>query len=71
MASVECGHVYVVLTTLTKPEPKEKIVLCICEKSNLFVWFNTEAQRHGAGQLKCAAGITRLLRANATSIFRA
>jgi hypothetical protein len=56
MASVECGHVYVVLTTLTKPEPKEKIVLCICEKSNLFVWFNAEAQRHGAGQLKCAAG---------------
>ena len=34
MASVECGHVYVVFTTLTKPEPKEKIVLCICEKKS-------------------------------------
>jgi hypothetical protein len=50
-----CGHVYVVFTTLTKP-PKDKIVLCICDEKNLFVWFNTKAQRHGAGQLKCAAG---------------
>jgi hypothetical protein len=56
MVSVECGHVYVVLTTLTKPEPKEKIVLCICEEEKLFVWFNAEPQRHGAGQLKCAGG---------------
>jgi hypothetical protein len=56
MASVECGHVYIVFTTLSKPEPKKKIVLCICEVSNLFVWFNTAAQRHGCGQLKCAPG---------------
>jgi hypothetical protein len=60
MASVECGHVYVVFTTLTKP-PKEKIVLCICEERNLFVWFNTELQRHGVGQLKCASGDHRAL----------
>jgi hypothetical protein len=53
MASVECGHVCVVFTTLTRPQPKEKIVLCICEQDNLFVWFNTDAQQHGAGQLKC------------------
>jgi hypothetical protein len=56
MGSVERGHVYVVFTTLTKPEPKEKIVLCVCEVNNLFVWFNTEAQRHGCGQLKCTLG---------------
>jgi hypothetical protein len=53
MASVEVGRVYVVFTTLTKPNPKEKIVVCICDKDNLFVWFNTGAQRHGVGQLKC------------------
>jgi hypothetical protein len=56
MASVEVGRVYVIHTTLTKPVPKEKIVICICAKDNLFVWFNTAAQRHGVGQLKCAAG---------------
>jgi hypothetical protein len=54
MVSVEVGRVYVVFTTLTKPKPKEKIVLCVCAKANLFVWFNTDPQRHGAGQLKCS-----------------
>jgi hypothetical protein len=46
----------VVFTTLTKPQPKRKIGLCICEEDKLFVWFNTAPQRHGEGQLKCAHG---------------
>jgi hypothetical protein len=55
MALVDVGRVYVIFTTLTKPKPKEKIVLCICAKDNLFVWFNTDPQAHGVGQLKCSA----------------
>ncbi len=54
MASLETAHVYVVMTTLTKP-PKEKIVLCLCQSACLFFWFNTKAQAHGVGQLPCCA----------------
>jgi hypothetical protein len=61
MVSVEVGRVYVVFTTQTKPKPKEKIVLCICAKANLFVWFNTDAQRHGSVQLKCSTTDHRAL----------
>jgi hypothetical protein len=53
MALVERGRVYIIFTTLTRPKPKEKIVLCVCENEELFVWFNTHAQPHGVGQLQC------------------
>ncbi len=55
MVSLEAGHVYVVFTTLTKPDPKDKIVVCVCPETPLFVWFNSKPQRHGHGQLRCAA----------------
>jgi hypothetical protein len=55
MALVEVGNVYVIRTTLTKPRPKDKIVVCICSESNLFVWFNSLPKSHGEGQLACTA----------------
>src|SRR5215204_6290761 len=54
------GHVYVVRTTLTRP-PKNKIVVCVSAEENLFFWFNTEARRHGIGQLLIAAHSHRAL----------
>ena len=48
------GHVYVVLTTLSRP-PKDKITLCICAASNLFFWINTRPRPHGIGQVALRA----------------
>jgi hypothetical protein len=47
---VNAGHVYIVRTTLTNP-PKDKLTICICGSESLFFWINTEARRHGIGQL--------------------
>lgn len=56
MALPDVGHVYIVHTTLTKPNPKDKIVVCIrTDDLPLFVWFNTRPQSHGVGQLRCSA----------------
>lgn len=52
---LEAGHVYVIFTKLTKPEPKHKIVVCISPDPPFFVWFNTSPQSHGIGQLPCSA----------------
>lgn len=50
----DIGHVYVVHTTLTRPHPKDKIVVCVSgDHLPLFFWFNTAAQLHGIGQLVC------------------
>jgi hypothetical protein len=47
---VNAGEIYIVHTALTKPAPKDKIVLCICAVDNFFVWINTKAAAHGIGQ---------------------
>ena len=56
MVSFEVGHVYLIHTALTKPEPKDKLILCICDQANLFLWFNSKPAHHGIGQLPCAKG---------------
>lgn len=49
------GRVYVIYTTLARPRPKDKIVLCICAAADLFFWINTDPARHGIGQLPLVA----------------
>lgn len=51
---MDVGHIYIVRTALTKPVPKDKIVLCICPVDNFFVWINTNAATHGIGQFPLA-----------------
>lgn len=53
MASLRVGHVYVIHTTLTRPEPKDKITVCVSAGDGYFVWFNSEPPHHGVGQLPC------------------
>ncbi len=48
------GRVYVVQTTLTNP-PKDKLCICVCDQTNLFVWINTDARKHGVGQFPLSA----------------
>ena len=48
------GHLYVVNTTLTRP-PKDKLVICVCPASKLFIWINTLPRQHGVAQLQLAA----------------
>lgn len=49
--TMEVGHVYVVYTTLTRP-PKDKIAICVCGVSDLFLWINTKPRSHGIGQFR-------------------
>jgi hypothetical protein len=51
---IDCGYIYDVYTVLTNP-PKKKIVLCVSVGDSLFLWINTEARRHGVGQLQLCA----------------
>lgn len=39
---------------MTKPLPKNKIVVCVEASKPLFVWFNSNAALHGQGQLACS-----------------
>jgi len=48
---VNLGHVYRCHTVLTDP-PKEKIMLCVCVSPGQVIWLNTDARRHGDGQLQ-------------------
>lgn len=48
------GHLYVVFTTLTRP-PKDKLAICICPSSNLFIWINSDPRHHGVAQMPLAA----------------
>ena len=38
---------------MTKPVPKDKIVVCVEATRPLYVWFNSDAALHGHGQLPC------------------
>ncbi len=49
------GNVYVIHTALTKPDPKDKITICVCGTENLFFWINTDSRPHGIGQFALAA----------------
>jgi hypothetical protein len=53
--TVKCKSVYVYYCQWIK-NPHDKIVLCICDKSKFFFWFNSEAAFHDHGQLAIAAG---------------
>lgn len=44
------GHLYVVHTVLSKP-PKDKLAICVCGASDLFLWVNTNARQHGIAQM--------------------
>jgi hypothetical protein len=47
---VKVGDVCIIRTTMTRP-PKDKIVLCCCVADGLFLWINSEARKHGVGQM--------------------
>lgn len=38
-----CGHIYVVWCSFARPQPKDKLCLCFCDKRALFFFVNTKA----------------------------
>lgn len=50
MTTVVRGNIYVYRCRWIDP-PHDKIALCICDKRNWFLWFNSKAAFHGQGQL--------------------
>ena len=57
--TLECGRVYVIPSSVTKP-PKDKICLCVCDTRAWFFFVNTKASRIAGGSvlvtaLECSA----------------
>lgn len=52
----EIGNVYVIFTTLTRDQPKDKYALCVLVGPERFVWINSKASQDGLGQVPLAAG---------------